>query len=228
MILPSLSTSVPELSPRAVWYQTEYLPFSSDMRAAYVRTRKAKPPSLIPGSSARNRAWARWLVGIFLLAASPVQAQPLTGQAAVIDGDTIEIRGQRIRLFGIDAPESDQLCRGNDSLQYRCGAKAANELDRFIGRRAVSCVDIDERTYKRVVAVCTVGGVDLADWMVRDGLALDWPRYSKGDYAVTQSEAQRAGRGIWAGRYVAPWVYRACKRNGGRPSDCSDEANTHR
>lgn len=151
-----------------------------------------------------------------------MQAHPLTGQATVVDGDTIEIHGQRIRLFGIDAPESDQLCRGDDSLQYRCGAKAANELDGVIAGRSVHCVDIDERTYKRVVAVCTVAGVDLADWMVRQGLALDWPKYSKGDYTAAQSEAQRTGRGIWTGSYVAPWVYRACRRNGGRPSDCSD------
>lgn len=151
-----------------------------------------------------------------------MQAQPLAGQATVIDGDTIEIHGQRIRLFGIDAPESDQLCRGDDSLQYRCGAKAANALDTFIADKPVSCIDIDERTYKRVVAVCTVSGVDLADWMVREGMAFDWPKYSKGYYAAAQSEAQRVGRGMLAGSYVEPWAYRACRRDGGRPSDCSD------
>lgn len=123
---------------------------------------------------------------------TPLHAQPLTGQATVIDGDTIEIHQQRIRLSGIDAPESDQLCRGDDSLPYRCGAKPANELDRFIADRPVSCIDIDERTYNRVVAVCTVGGVDLADWMARQGLAFDWPKYSKGGYAAAQSEAKKA------------------------------------
>ena len=63
----------------------------------------------------------------------------LSGQASVIDGDTLEIHGTRIRLFGMDAPESSQLCRGEDSLPYRCGAKAANELDRFIAGKPVSC-----------------------------------------------------------------------------------------
>ena len=58
----------------------------------------------------------------------------MTGQASIIDGDTLEIHGTRIRLWGIDAPESSQLCRGEDSLRYRCGAKAANELDTSIAK----------------------------------------------------------------------------------------------
>ncbi|MGY4501999.1 endonuclease YncB(thermonuclease family) [Bradyrhizobium sp. GM24.11] len=62
-------------------------------------------------------------------------ATELHGQASVIDGDTLEIHGTRIRFWAIDAPETSQLCRGDDSLPYRCGTKAANELDRFIAGR---------------------------------------------------------------------------------------------
>ncbi|WP_420480970.1 thermonuclease family protein [Bradyrhizobium japonicum] len=80
-------------------------------------------------------------------------AGELTGRASIIDGDTLEIHGSRIRLWGIDAPESDQLCRGDDSLQYRCGAKAASELDRFINSRPVTCVPIDIDRYGRTVGV---------------------------------------------------------------------------
>jgi endonuclease YncB( thermonuclease family) len=149
------------------------------------------------------------------------------GQASVIDGDTLEIHSTRIRLWGIDAPEGSQLCRGEDSLQYRCGAKAANELDGFIARRPVNCVPISLDRYGRTVARCSVDSSDLGEWLVRKGLALDWPSYSNGKYGAVQREAEQAGIGIWKGSFVEPWLYRVCIRSGGRPSDCSDDANAH-
>jgi endonuclease YncB( thermonuclease family) len=115
------------------------------------------------------------------------------GQASIIDGDTLEIHGTRIRLWGVDAPESSQLCRGADSNLYRCGAKAANDLDSFIARRPVNCTPVAEDQYGRTVATCSVGG-DIGEWLVRNGLALDWPQYSKGRYASAQREADRSGR----------------------------------
>jgi Staphylococcal nuclease homologue len=84
-------------------------------------------------------------------------ADDVIGQASVIDGDTIEIHGARIRIFGIDAPESDQLCRNSDSEHYRCGQKASNALLDFIARRPVECVEVDRDRYNRTVAVCSVG-----------------------------------------------------------------------
>jgi endonuclease YncB( thermonuclease family) len=150
-------------------------------------------------------------------------ADDLVGQASVIDGDTLEIHGTHIRLFGIDAPESDQLCRNEESELYRCGQKASNALFDFIARRPVECVEVDRDRYNRTVAVCTVGGTDISDWLVRSGLALDWPRYSKGGYTEAQAEAKREQRGMWAGSFKEPWNYRACRRSGGRPETCSDE-----
>jgi endonuclease YncB( thermonuclease family) len=163
----------------------------------------------------------------FMLMMSPAMADQLTGQVSVVDGDTLEIHGTRVRLWGIDAPESSQLCRGEDSSQYRCGAQAANDLDTFVARRTISCVPISLDQYGRTVATCSVDGADLGDWLVHNGLALDWPQYSKAKYAATQREAEQVGRGIWKGSYVEPWLYRVCLRAGGRPADCSDDANAH-
>src|SRR6201998_1189362 len=121
---------------------------------------------------------------------SPALADDLIGQASVIDGDTIEIHGTRIRLWGIDAPESTQLCRDEDSLQYRCGAKAANDLDAFIAGRPVNCLQISLDRYGRTVATCSVGGTDLGDWLVRNGLAPDWPQYSQRKYRAAAGEGR--------------------------------------
>ena len=98
-----------------------------------------------------------------LLGSSTTFANDLVGQASIIDGDTLEIHGTRIRLWGIDAPESSQLCRGADSNLYRCGANAANDLDTFIARRPVNCTRVSEDQYGRSVATCSVGGTDLGE-----------------------------------------------------------------
>ena len=65
------------------------------------------------------------------------------------------------------------------------------------------------------------------EWRVRNGLALDWRPYSRGRYTGAQRDAERAGRGIWKGSYVEPWLYRACIRANGNPSACSDDASAH-
>jgi endonuclease YncB( thermonuclease family) len=86
-------------------------------------------------------------------------------------------------------------------------------------------VSLDQ--YGRTVAVCSIDGVDLAEWLVRNGLAFDWAQYSKGKYGKAQRDADHAGRGVWAGSYVEPGLFRACIRVGGKPSDCSDDANAN-
>jgi endonuclease YncB( thermonuclease family) len=143
---------------------------------------------------------------LLLVVTGPAPAADVVGRASIIDGDTIEIHGTHIRLWGIDAPESTQLCRDQDSGLYRCGAKAANDLDAFIAHRPLSCAPV---SLDRTVAMCSVDGVELGEWLVSQGLALDWPHYSHGRYSAAQGGAARAGRGIWAGSYVAPWLYRA-------------------
>ncbi len=144
-----------------------------------------------------------------LLAAAPAIAEPIVGVASVVDGDTIEIHGTRIRINGIDAPESRQLCLDAAGKQYRCGQQAALALADFLdAHRPASCIEVDRDRYGRTVAVCTAGGQDVADWLVRGGHALDWPRYSDGAYASAEKAAQVARRGMWAGSFARPWEWR--------------------
>jgi endonuclease YncB( thermonuclease family) len=136
---------------------------------------------------------------LVLVASGAAWSDSFVGQASVIDGDTLEIHRTRIRLWGSDGPESNQLCRGEESEQYRCGAQAANDLDAFIPRRPVNCVPFSLDRYGRTVATCSVDGADIGEWLVRKGLALDWRDYSNGKYGAVQREAEKAGVGIWKG-----------------------------
>jgi endonuclease YncB( thermonuclease family) len=147
------------------------------------------------------------LSSLAMLSLTPTaSAADLIGQASIIDGDTIEIHGQRIRLFGIDAPEHDQLCEAGGN-QYRCGQQASFALADQIGKQTVDCVPRDVDHYGRVVAVCSAAGEDLNAWMVRQGWALAYRHYSTA-YVADEDAADLAGAGIWRGTFIAPWDWR--------------------
>jgi len=152
------------------------------------------------------------LILCLLLSALPVTAQTITGVASVTDGDSLEIRGIRIRLHGIDAPESRQLCTRPSDETWRCGQQAALALSDRIGRRGVSCESRDTDRYGRTIAVCSQDGVDLNAWMVREGWAVSYRQYSR-DYVSGETEARRAGRNIWSGTFVMPWDWRRGARS---------------
>lgn len=139
----------------------------------------------------------------------------IAGKPSVIDGDTIEIHGQRIRLYGIDAPESDQQCQYLNGKDWPCGRRAAEELQKFIGQNVVTCTERDRDRYKRIVAVCRLGtkGSDLSGYMVTAGYALAYRRYSM-DYVGGEDFARQKGIGMWMGTFQPPWEFRAAKRNG--------------
>jgi endonuclease YncB( thermonuclease family) len=134
----------------------------------------------------------------------------IVGHASVIDGDTIEIHGQRIRFHGIDAPESGQSCTvwGKGT---RCGRNAALALSGKINNRTVQCEQKDIDRYKRIIAVCRAGGEDLNGWMVAKGWAQAYRRYSL-DYLKQEDTASRSKVGIWQGEFIAPWDWRRGKR----------------
>jgi endonuclease YncB( thermonuclease family) len=137
----------------------------------------------------------------------------IVGRASVVDGDTIEIHGQRIRLHGIDAPEKGQPCFDARGEHYRCGQIAAIALDAFIGASPVQCREREVDRYGRTVADCSVRGEDIELWLVKNGHAMAYRRYS-GAYIGAEQEARNAKRGIWAGEAQPPWEWRHSRREG--------------
>ncbi len=134
----------------------------------------------------------------------------LTGPARIIDGDTLEVRGMRVRLHGIDAPESAQRCLSAAQF-WPCGQDASRALAGRIGAQPVACEERDRDRYGRIVAVCRVAGEDVNAWMVSEGWAFAYRTYSL-RYVADEIAARAADRGIWRGRVVAPWDWRRGER----------------
>lgn len=146
-------------------------------------------------------------------------AEELTGRARVIDGDTIEIRGMRIRLEGIDAPESRQECERANGRRYACGQEAATKLRRRIAGRELRCVSSGRDRYGRALATCFLGKTDLNAWMVEQGQAMSYRRYSRA-YIGEETSAKLGRRGIWGGRFMEPWRWRRGERLEDPPDRC--------
>jgi endonuclease YncB( thermonuclease family) len=144
-------------------------------------------------------AVAAILSGCTLEPATPkISDTRLAGVATVIDGDTIDIHGERIRLSGFDAPEAGRKCLNGAGETVRVHQTTSLALADFIAGRTVTCARSGKDVHGRTVATCTVGGEDLGSWMVEHGHARDWPRYSKEKYAPEEARARAAKRGIWA------------------------------
>lgn len=164
----------------------------------------------------RRRRGARALVFDTLLAAAillllalvagrlqQVPTVAISGAVRVVDGDSLEAAGERIRLYGIDAPELSQTCR-KAGADYACGQEAREALKRLAGGRAVECEGHGRDRYGRLLAVCRAGGIDLNGRQVLDGRAVAY-----GGYADEEAQARAAGRGIWAGTFETPGAWRA-------------------
>lgn len=129
------------------------------------------------------------------------------GMAVVLDGDTLDINGVRVRIFGIDAPERDQLCERADGSRYACGQFARETMVELVANGEVSCVKRDVDPYGRMVGVCSGSQPDLGAAMVESGAAVAYRHYSM-DYVAQETSARAGSRGIWQGRFEAPWDYR--------------------
>lgn len=136
-----------------------------------------------------------------------VPAQIASVGVRIIDGDTIAIGDERIRLFGIDAPEHNQLCTLNGQTTA-CGYEAGRMLEGLIGVTEPNCVPRSTDRYGRTVAVCSVNGKDLGREMVVSGWAVAFVRYSQ-DYVADEAAARAARRGMWQGEFELPETWRA-------------------
>src|SRR5512144_738278 len=151
--------------------------------------------TLKSGPSPRNSVVAVLLaIGAGFGPSLPASADVI-GQAQVVDGDTLHVAGERVRLHGIDAPESRQSCTLS-GVGWPCGQNATRVLTGVIDGQVVTCRGDKRDRYGRLIAVCYIGSVDLNARMVRDGWALAYRRYAS-DYIAEESEARAAGSGIW-------------------------------
>ncbi len=164
-------------------------------------------------------------LALYFILPVPSAWPPVTGVATAIDGDTIEVAGRRVRMQGIDAPESAQRCTDEAGETWGCGEAATAALRAMIGSGPVTC-EIDPRDpqdrYGRTLGWCLVAGNALSVRMVREGFAvayqqyLDYsdhtPRRWKSEIIAAGDEARTARRGLWRGPFQMPREWRAAKR----------------
>jgi endonuclease YncB( thermonuclease family) len=129
---------------------------------------------------------------------------PIVGPARVIDGDSLEVAGVKVRLVGVDAPEIRQTCR-RGAEEWRCGQEAKARLDELVGAETVRCARVGEDRNRRVLARCRAGDVhDLGARLVRDGWAVSYDA----SYAYEEAAARLAGRGLWTSDFERPRAWR--------------------
>ena len=139
----------------------------------------------------------------------------ISGKAIVIDGDTIKINSKKVRLFGIDAPEKKQKCKKlflsiyilSFDKSYDCGILSTNKLKNKIKDNIIICKTKGKDRYKRIIAECFKDKTNLNSWLVRNGYAVAYLKYSK-KYLTAQNLAKKENRGIWQGKFEMPWDWR--------------------
>ena len=144
-----------------------------------------------------------------------IKASEIIGFPKVVDGDSINIKSYKIRLEGIDAPEMKQKCK-KPYLQimfftfqkdYYCGQVSKKKLIQKIGNKPVKCILLGKDRYKRYLAKCFKGKLNLNKWMVRNGYAVAYRKYSK-RYILEENFAKEEKLGIWIGSFLEPEKWR--------------------
>ena len=143
------------------------------------------------------------------------QSEIISGSAVVTDGDTIKINNNKIRLFGIDAPEKKQLCEKifltisfiSFKKKYPCGEISTEKLKKLINKNIIKCHVKGKDRYQRKLAICFRNKLNINSWLVRNGYAVSYQKYSK-KYLSEEIEAKNDKKGIWQGKFEMPWDWR--------------------
>tara|TARA_Y100001970_G_scaffold37708_1_gene46605 strand:+ start:7533 stop:8015 length:483 start_codon:yes stop_codon:yes gene_type:complete len=138
-------------------------------------------------------------------------AKSIIGKAKVIDGDTLHIDNNKIRLHAIDAPEKNQTCLVN-SKKWFCGKQSTEELKNIINNQIVECLVNDIDRYNRYIAICSSNKINLNQWMVKNGWAIAY-RYYSNDYIIEEKYAEDNKLGIWKSEFIEPYAYRRQNKN---------------
>ena len=147
---------------------------------------------------------------IFIFNCNNLNAQTITGGARVIDGDTIHVGKNKIRLYGIDAPEKKQLCDFN-KIKWSCGIQSSKALKNIIEDKNIKCQIKDIDKYERFIAICFVDKVNINKLMVKNGWAIAY-RYFSLEYIDEEENARIKKLGIWKGNFQIPYQYRKSKK----------------
>ena len=124
----------------------------------------------------------------------------------IIDGDTIHLNNEKIRFTGIDTPELKQTCNKNSEIIY-CGIKAKKLLIDKIGKNKVTCIREGKDQYKRTLAECFVNDLSLSKFLVREGYAFAYRKYSK-KFINDEDFAKKNNIGMWSMKFEYPWDWR--------------------
>lgn len=138
------------------------------------------------------------------------------GHFFVVDGDTLALGADRLRLEGVDAPEAGQSC-GEAGALWDCGAIARTRLAELAAGDDLTCRGGRTDRYRRKLVRCrTSDNGDIAARLVREGLAVAY-----GDYETEEAKAQGERLGLWGGPFIRPQEWRRIHR-AGEPAPGSD------